>query len=67
MKLYVAIGHWKENKNITSIVHEQNTKADLMRDCSGNGFVPYVVLTEKCSQRYLTRITGMRYLNKSGS
>lgn len=47
MKIYVAIGHFKDSKNITSVVLEQNTKKDFMRDCYGNEFVPYVVLTEK--------------------
>ena len=44
--IYAAIGHWKDSKDICSIVSTQATKKDFMRDCYGNGFVPYVVLTE---------------------
>lgn len=46
MKIYAAIGHYKDSKNITSVVLEQNSKKDFMRDCYGNEFVPYVVMTE---------------------
>jgi len=46
MKIYATIGHWKDDKNIRSIVLTQNTKKDFMRDCYGNEFVPYVVMTE---------------------
>ena len=45
-KIYAAIGHFKDSKNMTSVVFEQNTKKDFMRDCYGNEFVPYVVMTE---------------------
>lgn len=47
MNVYVAIGHFKENKNITCVAETQNTKKAFMTDCYGNEFVPYVVLTEK--------------------
>jgi hypothetical protein len=47
MKVYAAIGHFNDSKNITAIAFQQNTKKDFLRDCYGNAFVPYVVLTEK--------------------
>lgn len=48
MKAYIAIGHFKENKNATiCIAFKQNTKKDFYNDCLGNEFVPYVILTEK--------------------
>ena len=45
-KIYAAIGHFKDSENMTSVVFEQVTKKDFMRDCYGNAFVPYVVITE---------------------
>lgn len=47
MKMYVAIGHFKDSKNITCVAMMQTTKKAFMADCYGNEFVPYVVLTEK--------------------
>ena len=47
MKVYAAIGHFKDSKNTTCVALTQNTKKDFMRDCYGNGFVPYVVFTEQ--------------------
>lgn len=47
MKVYAAIGHYKADKNLTCVALTQNTKKDFMRDCYGNDFVPYVVLTEQ--------------------
>ncbi len=44
--VYAAVGHWKDSKNITAIINTQNTKKAFMRDCYGNNFVPYVVMTE---------------------
>lgn len=46
MKIYAAIGRFKDERHMTAIVLTQNTKKAFMRDCYGNGFVPYVVLTE---------------------
>lgn len=54
MKIYAAIGHFKDSKNITSVVFEQNTKKDFMRDCYGNEFVPFVVLAETMLDKIFT-------------
>lgn len=47
MKKYLAIGHFKGNKNITSVAMTNNTLADFRIDLSGNEFIPYVIFTEK--------------------
>ena len=51
MNVYVAIGHFKDNKNITCVALTQVTKKAFIADCYGNEFVPYVVLTEKIFQK----------------
>ena len=48
MNKYIAIGHFKDNKNATiCVAFQQNTKQAFIDDLHGNAFVPYVVLTEK--------------------
>ena len=48
MKKFLAIGHWRENKNATICVAMQaTTKKDFRDNLGGNGFVPYVVISEK--------------------
>lgn len=51
MSAYLAIGHFKNNENVTCIAMQQTTKKDFMRDCYGNEFVPWVVITEKTFER----------------
>lgn len=51
MNAYLAIGHFKNNENVTCIAMQQTTKKDFMRDCCGNEFVPWVVITEKTFER----------------
>lgn len=51
MKAYVAIGHFKDSKNTTSVAMTQVTKKAFMIDCYGNEFVPYVVLTENMIEK----------------
>jgi hypothetical protein len=45
-KIYAAIGHFKDSKNVVSVVFKQRTRKDFMTDCYCNGFTPYVVMTE---------------------
>ena len=47
MKRYLAIGHFTDSENITSVAMKNNTMKDFRNDLSGNGFVPYVIITEK--------------------
>ena len=53
MKLYAAIGHFKDSENITFIAMAQHTKKAFMTDCYGNAFVPYVVFTEPVLMKVL--------------
>ena len=46
-KRYIAIGRFYGSTNITSIVDCGYTIKDVRRDCRGNNFIPYVILTEK--------------------
>ncbi len=54
MNAYIAIGHFKDSKNITTVALMQRTKKAFMRDCYGNDFVPYVVLTEAMVEKVLS-------------
>ena len=48
MKRFLAIGHWKENKDATfSVAMQATTKREFRDNLGGNGFVPYVVISEK--------------------
>lgn len=47
MKTYAAIGHFEESKNITSVAMKAASLKDFRQNLGGNGFVPYVVITEK--------------------
>lgn len=51
MKAYIAIGHFKDNKNLVSVAMTANTKKDFMSNLYGNEFVPYVVLTESMVEK----------------
>ena len=53
MKAYAAIGHFKDNKNLTSVALTASTKKSFMQDCYGNEFVPYVVITESMLKKLL--------------
>lgn len=54
MNAYIAIGHFKDSENITTVALMQRTKKAFMRDCYGNDFVPYVVLTEAMVEKVLS-------------
>ena len=47
MRKYLAIGHFTDSENITSVAMQNNTMKDFRNDLGGNGFIPYVILTEK--------------------
>ncbi len=51
MKVYAAIGHWKDSENVTSVAEQQLSKKDFLQDLRGNEFVPYVVITEGMMKR----------------
>ncbi len=45
MKMYGAIGHFKESKNITFVTHKNHSMKDFKTDLKGNAFVPYMIVT----------------------
>lgn len=48
MKKYIAIGHFKDNKNhLTCVSFQASTKANFATDLRGNDFVAIAVFTEK--------------------
>lgn len=53
MKVYAAIGHFRDSKNMVCVAMTQNTKKAFMQDCYGNEFVPYVVITESMLDKLL--------------
>lgn len=46
MKRYAAIGHWKSSDDIVSIAEQTNSIKAFRDDMRGNGFVPYMIITE---------------------
>ena len=53
MKRYIAIGHWSDSENIISVAHSNNSLKDFKDDLGGNGFIPWMILTEKSFQDIL--------------
>lgn len=51
MKVYAAIGHFKKNKNTTSVAMKNTTKKEFVRNLYGNEFVPYIVITEQMLEK----------------
>lgn len=47
MKKFIAIGHWNDSQNITSIASTANSIKDFRMDCAGNAFIPWVIISEK--------------------
>lgn len=65
MKKYLAIGHFKGSKNITCVADAQNTKKDFQKDLKSNGFVAYVVITEKkLEELKALELCGMEVFNE---
>lgn len=63
MKKYLAIGHFKENKNMTCVVMQSDTMKSFREDLSGNEFIPYIVVTEKMMKKYLN-LMALNYTSK---
>lgn len=51
MRKYLAIGHFKENKNITCVASKSYTLKEFRKDLCESGFIPYVVITEKMMKK----------------
>lgn len=47
MKKFIAISHWDYSKNITCIVSDADTRKEFEHDLKGNGFIAWMVLSEK--------------------
>lgn len=47
MKKYIAIGHFDDSKNMTSVAMSCTTNKSFRENLGGNGFIPYVVISEK--------------------
>lgn len=47
MKKYLAIGHWAGKKNVTSVACRASTLKNFKDDLGGNGFIGWMVITEK--------------------
>lgn len=47
MKKYLAIGHWNDSENMVSVAMATTTMKNFRDNLSGNGFIPYVIISEK--------------------
>lgn len=47
MKKYIAIGHFKNNENITCVASTANSIKAFRQDLSRNGFAFWVIISEK--------------------
>lgn len=47
MKKYIAIGHFNDSKNMTSVAMSASSIKNFRDDLGGNGFIPWVVISEK--------------------
>lgn len=54
MKRFIAIGRWQYSENITSVVADANTRKEFEIDVKCNGFIPYMIFSEKKFNKYKT-------------
>lgn len=47
MKTYLAIGHFKESENMTSVAMKCSSVKCFRDNLGGNGFIPWAVISEK--------------------
>lgn len=52
MKKFVAIGHWDYTRNVTCVAGDANTRKEFESDLKGNGFVAYIIFSEKRVSEY---------------
>lgn len=62
MKKYLAIGHFKESKDLTSIAMKATTKENFVKNMLCNEFVAYVIITEKMMNK-IESMCGMDLFN----
>lgn len=54
MKKYIAIGHWDNSQNMTSVANSNINLKGFKVDLRGNGFVAWAILTEERFKKMLT-------------
>jgi hypothetical protein len=47
MKKYIAIGHFNDSENMTSVAMSTTSMKNFRENCGGNGFIPWVIISEK--------------------
>lgn len=47
MKKYIAIGHFEESENMTSVAMTTTSRKNFRDNCGGNGFIPWAIISEK--------------------
>ena len=47
MKKYLAIGHFGDSKNMTSVAMEVPTRKSFLEDLGGNDFIAWAIISEK--------------------
>jgi hypothetical protein len=47
MKRYLAIGHFKESENMTSVAMKCTSIKNFRDNLGGNAFIPWVIISEK--------------------
>ena len=47
MKKYIAIGHFAESENITSVAMKTTSIKNFRANLGGNAFIPWVIISEK--------------------
>ena len=47
MKKYIAIGHFADSENMTSVAMECSTRKNFVDNLGGNGFIPWAIISEK--------------------
>lgn len=47
MKKFIAIGHFDDSENMTSVAMCANNMKNFRQDLGGNGFIPWVIISEK--------------------
>lgn len=52
IKKFIAIGHWDYSKNITCVVSDASSRKEFEHDLKGNGFIVWMVLSEKMLSEY---------------
>lgn len=47
MKKFIAIGHFDDSENMTSVAMSASNMKNFRQDLGGNGFIPWAIISEK--------------------